>query len=431
MEEQIKALQAAFEEKLKQAATKEEIAAVSKDMADKLASIKVGVTEEQLKAAQDDFNEKLKAQWAEVEKQLKGKDEVKQPTVVEAIKQALIDGGFTEQVQEGDQMITRVKWDNGDKSNIAFKVKLAFDMNTANALSGVSTGYLTNYGMQPQQLPLSLNVHFMDAFGGQTLGVKEKYFGVVIEGTETDGADKKAETAVAGDSSYLWLTKEYKVFDFAVKFRVHQNTLDDIENVASRIATIGMDRLKSKIDYYALGSAGDNSATPYGMLNAGYFTAYDTTLRAGEVKSANIVNVIKNAVLQAQIADRMVDTVILNGADIAEIEDLKDANDNSVRLAGIVVDATGKLAYIYGLRVIRNNKMTANTAIVCNYESLQFGMRKGFGVRMGYDQTTDFSKNIVTIQVESRLAIGLGAAESIIYISDIASAASDLTVVVN
>ena len=71
--------------------------------------------------------------------------------------------------------------------------------------------------------------------------------------------------------------------------------------------------------------------------------------------------------------------------------------------------------------------MTANTCIVCNRESVQFGVRQGFGVRMGYDQTTDFSKNIVTIQLEGRMAIGLGKAASIIYISDIASAAGFLT----
>jgi hypothetical protein len=51
------------------------------------------------------------------------------------------------------------------------------------------------------------------------------------------------------------------------------------------------------------------------------------------------------------------------------------------------------------------------------------------GVRMGYDQTTDFSKKIVTIQIEARLAIGLGHAETIIYCSDIVAAATALSVV--
>jgi len=252
----------------------------------------------------------------------------------------------------------------------------------------------------------------------------------ILEILAIDGADVKAETAVAGDSSYLFSTKEFKVFDFAVKFRVHQNTLDDIDNVMNRIETIGVDRLLSKIDYYVLGSAGDNTAPPWGIHNAGYFTAYDTTLRAGEVVTANIVNVIKNGVLQARKLNRMVDTVILNSSDAAEIEDLKDANSNTVALAGIRLDATGKLAYIYGLRVLINDNETTNTFTLCNYaESIQFGLREDMGVRMGYDQTTDFSKKIVTIQIEARLAVGIGHAETIIYCSDIAAAATALSVV--
>lgn len=431
MEEQIKALQDAFEAKLKEAASKEQMETLKSELMENIGKLELGVQEDRIKELETAFDDKLKAQWEEVTVKLESVETTTPSSFREVIKNALVNAGVTETEEIDGEQVTRIKWDRNKSYEVSFYVKSAVDMNTANAVRpgatpGMNIGYLTNYGMMPQELPLSQNIHFMDVFGGQTLGVRDKYFGVVIESTETDGSGLKAETAVAGDSSYLWETKEYKVFDFASKFRVHQNTLDDIENVISRIETIGMDRLKSKIDTFSLGSAGDNSATPYGMLNAGYFTAYDTALRAGEVKSANIVNVIKNAVLQASNADEMVDTVILNANDIAEIEDLKDAQDNTIRLAGVVVDATGKLSYIYGLRVIKNNKMTANTAIVCNGESLQFGIRKGFAVRMGYDQTTDFSKNIVTIQLEGRMAIGLGKAASIIYISDIVSASGFL-----
>ena len=433
MEDQLKELQEAFEAKIKEAANKAELDAVKADLLQEIETLKSDETmTDKLKEMENDFNEKLKSQWQEVEGKLKqGVEEPK--TFRDIIKNALINAGLTETEEIDGETVTRVKWERNKQYNIDFYVKSAVDMNTANAVRpgaspGMSIGYLTNYGMLPQELPLSQDMHFMDSFGGQTLGVRDKYFGVVVESTETDGSAVKAETSVAGDSSYLWETKEYKVFDFATKFRVHQNTLDDIENVINRIETIGMDRLKSKVDYYVLYDSGDNSATPYGMLNSGYFTAYDTSLRAGEVAGANIVNVIKNAKLQADIADENVDTVILHPSDIAEIEDLKDANDNTIRLAGVVVDATGKLSYIYGLRVIKNKKMTANTCILCNgAESVQFGMRQGFSVRMGYDQTTDFSKNIVTIQLEGRLAIGLGKADSIIYVSDITAAATALS----
>jgi len=420
----------AIDEKLKTAATKEEINAIRAEFKTQIESIEKGITAEELETVKSAIETKLVKQWEEVQKL---NDKAVKPIVKrsfrDAIKETIIQSENVEKYVDGaGNERYRIKGLNSPKAEIEFKVSV--DMNTANAVRpggspGMSVGSLTDYGMTAHILPASMNQHFIGAFASQS--TTEKYFGVIIEGTETDGADVKAETAVAGDSSYLFSTKEFKVFDFAVKFRVHQNTLDDIDNVMSRIETIGVDRLLSKIDYYVLGAAGDNAATPWGTHNAGYFTAYDLALRAGEVVTANIVNVIKNGVLQARKLNRMVDTVILNSSDAAEIEDLKDANSNTVALAGIRLDATGKLAYIYGLRVLINDNETTNTFTLCNYaESIQFGLREDMGVRMGYDQTTDFSKKIVTIQIEARLAIGLGHAETIIYCSDIAAAATAL-----
>lgn len=423
----------ALDEKLKGVATKAEIDAIRNEFKTQIENIEKGITAEELETVKSAIEAKLVKQWEEVAKlTTKENKSVVKRSFRDAVKETIINSENVEKYTDGaGNERYRIKGLNSPKAEVEFKV--AVDMNTANAvrpggLPGMSIGSLTDYGMTPQQLPLTMDTHFIGAFASQT--TTEKYFGVIIEGTETDGSDVKAETSVAGDSSYLFSTKEFKVFDFAVKFRVHQNTLDDIDNVMSRIETIGVDRLMSKIDYYVLGSAGDNSATPYGILNAGYFTAYDTTLRAGEVVTANIVNVIKNGVLQARKLNRAVDTVLLNSSDAAEIEDLKDANSNTVALAGIRLDATGKLAYIYGLRVLINDKVTTNTFVLCNYaESIQFGIREDMGVRMGYDQTTDFSKKIVTIQIEARLAIGIGHAETIIYCSDIAAAATALSVV--
>ena len=60
-------------------------------------------------------------------------------------------------------------------------------------------------------------------------------------------------------------------------------------------------------------------------------------------------------------------------------------------------------------------------------ESLQFGDRQLTKLRMGYDQTTDFSKNIVTLQLDARAAIGIGNPASIIYCSDVDAAITALT----
>ena len=172
-------------------------------------------------------------------------------------------------------------------------------------------------------------------------------------------------------------------------------------------------------------------------MSATRYTAYDTTLRAGEVKGANIVDVIKNAVLQAEligtadeVSDKVIDTIVLNPVDVANIESLKDQSDNSVRLAGLIVDASGKLSYIYGLRVISKKYVTANTAIFLNTTTapaVEIGNKQNMELIIGYDKSDDLSNGIVTIQLESEYAFGLGSVESIIYCSSISDAATELT----
>jgi hypothetical protein len=432
VDEELKKLQDAIEEKLKLAASKTDLETIKSEMATEISKIKVGVSEDELKAAQNEFNEKLKAQWTEVEKKLKSTEQVKPIGLIGQIKQAFVDAGLIEQVNEGGVNIERVKFGKpyGHGKESAEHLKVAVDMNTASFEASVAAGYITNYGMLPQELPLTTDQHLLNVFGGQQLAPIQSHFAVVVEGTETDGSALKTETGVAGDSSFLMSTVDFKVFDFATKFRIHQNMLNNWVNLATRIQTIGFDRLSSKIDYYAIASGGNNTTIPYGISDTGYHTNYDTTLRANEVKSANIVDVIKNGVLQVELLDKSVNAIMLNPNDIAYIESLKDGDSNQVRLAGLVVDSTGRLAYIYGLRVIKTKKVTANSFFLVNtFESIQFGNKNNFGVRMGYDVTTDFSKNIVTIQLEASVAIGIGNAETIIYCSDITAAETALTAV--
>lgn len=419
MDEQLKALQEAIEAKLKLAASKDELTTIKSEIAEQIKAIKVSVTDEQLKAAQDDFNEKLKAQWVEVEAKLKAQEDSKPQTWMEKLKAA-----FVEAKAVDGENLKELRPDE------KVRVKVAVDMNTTNTTTNVDTGYQTNYGMMAQELVMSTDVEMLDVFGHMPLAQIERYMAKVVEYTETDGTGLKAETAAAGDSSFLIKSEDFKVFDYGVKFRVHRNMLKTWAGLQNRIQTIGIDRLRSKISQFVIdaSAAGDGTSTPYGLLSTGKYTAYDVALRAGEVKSANIVDVIKNAVLQGELAGMTINAVILNPVDVANLESLKDNDNNSVRYAGLSVDATGKLAYIYGLRVIKSKKVTANTAIfINNVKAAEFGDKFNLEVMMGYDKTEDFSKGIVTIQLETELAFGLGDPLAIIYCSDIAAAANVLT----
>lgn len=429
-----------FSEHLKKAATKEDMesikAAAKEETKNLIESVKASITTE-LQEKIDQQTDILKKQGEALELMKKAPATAPQHPMdrfKNAVRDAIMKSDFVEKysTEFGDRY--RIKGANNKNLavSIDFTEKSAVDMNTANAVRpgsspGISIGALTDYGMNPVQLPNTMNQHFIGA-GFTVTPTTEKYFGVIKEVTETNGAGIKAEANAAGDSSWLWDSDEYKVFDFAAKFRVHQNTLDDIEGVINRIATLGIDRLLTVIDINSLNSAGDGSTSPYGLRTTNYYTAYNTTLRAATVVKPNIVNVVKNMVLQANNQDFDQDFVVLNRTDVAEIEDLKDENANTVNLAGIKLGNDGKLAYLYGLKVIINNNLTVRTVITGKMaESLQYGERAVIGMRMGYDQTTDFSKKIVTIQLDSRAAIGIGNPLATIYCSDVDAAISALT----
>jgi hypothetical protein len=431
MDEELKALQATIEEKLKKAVSKDELETLKAEFKTNIESLKLGVSDDELKAAKNEFDEKLKAQWSEVEKKIgEGK---KNDEPVDHLKAAFIDAG----VMEGEE----VKFDIKDTAN---KVRIkAVDMNTTNTIASVATGMQTNYGMMTQKLESSSEVNLLDVLPSMPLAPIERYMAKVVEYSETDGTGQKAETTAAGDSSFLVKTEDFKIFQFGVKFRVHRNMLRQWVGLQQRIMTVGMERLRNKIATFLIDktAAGDGATIPYGLLSTGKYTAYDLTLRALEVPAANIVDVIKNAVLQSQLmgttnemGNKVIDTVLLNPVDVANIESLKDLQNNSVKLAGLVVDASGKLAYIYGLRVIAKKYVTANTAIFINTgmtPSVEIGTKQNLEVIIGYDKTEDLSKGIVTIQLESEYAFGLGDPETVIYCSDITAAATALSVNIN
>lgn len=435
MDEELKNLQTAVEEKLKKAATKEDVEKVKAEISEQINGIAVGASKEELKTIKSEFDAKLKAQWVETEAKLaEGIKSEKPLTFSEQLKSEFEKAGFIENEE--------VKFDINDTAS-KIRVKAAFDMNTTGTTASVATGYQTNYGMQIQKLQSSSEVNLLDVFPTMPLAPIERYMAKVVEYDETDGSGQKAETTAAGDSSFKLKTEDFKIFQFGVKFRVHRNMLRQWSGLQQRIQSIGMERLKNKIALFLLdkAAAGDGTTIPFGILSTGKYTPYDSTLRAGEVKGATIVDVCKNAVLQSQLMGtdnemgyKTIDTVLLNPVDIAEIESLKDNNDNSIRLAGLVVDASGKLSYIYGLRVIAKKYVTANTAVFMNTTTspaIEIGTKQNLELIIGYDKSEDLSKGIVTIQLESEYAFGLGDPESIIYCASLSQAATDLTLTIN
>ena len=358
----------------------------------------------------------------------KSSGNVKPKTFADQLKSAFEQAGLVESYQNdiGEQAF-RIK--GYDSQTGKYQLKAAIDMTTTLALApgsspGTNIGYLTDYGMNRIQLSLSRDMHLMNVFPVQT--ISQKYFGVVVEHTYTDGSAITAEGSTAGESSFKLKTIEYKVFDIPTRFRVAKNNLEDVPFLMDTIARKGYDALQSKIDYYALYASGDNSATPYGLRTSGYFTAFDPSTWSGKVTAANLIDVICKQKLQAELADKFVNAVILYPSAIDEIETYKDADKNYLQTRGIVFDNDGNLLKVKGLSVIKNKKLVnADTSIyesiVLNgFDSLTFGVRDNLNLEIGWDGN-DFSQRMVTVMLTARVGFGIGDPETIIYSDDMQS----------
>jgi len=179
---------AKIEERIKSTVTRADIEALKADFIKQVNNLEDSPTKEELIKAVDDFNAKLKAQWEAVVKLTAKEAKAETKSRMETMRDLIIASGSVEKylTEDGAEKY-RFKL-KGGKDEI--RIEKLVDMNTASSVRpgaspGVNIGFLTDYSMIPQVLPLSLDQHFMQA-GFPVSNIPDKYFGVVVEETETN-----------------------------------------------------------------------------------------------------------------------------------------------------------------------------------------------------------------------------------------------------
>ena len=128
----------------------------------------------------------------------------------------------------------------------------------------------------------------------------------------------------------------------------------------------------------------------------------------------NNLDLLRDAITQAQAANYVPSAIILNPIDWAKIELQKvNAGTDDRYIYGDPGSRLG--ASIWGLPVVVTNTMTAGTFLVI--DGAQLGMlwdRADATVAMSEHHDTNFAKNMVTIRMEERLALAVERASAII-----------------
>jgi hypothetical protein len=353
-------------------------------------------------------------------------------------KEALVEA-WREAAKNRPDLITERNDDNGKRlSALDYFKKLGnkntpemvvkTDMTEANIVqSNVATVRLTDLDPKRVSVPLTIYPHVLDWMPVKGVPAGKKYMSLLVVYSYSDGAGTKTQGSTATISSFLFKTVEFVCATIGTKFRLTDESLDDLPEAMEEIALVGPSKIKDNIDYQILGSAGDDTATIKGLFAASKHTDFaGSTTYADTIPNANEIDVIATMKLQAAASNYKLTDVVMSPTDVHKIAALKDQLDNSIFDRRVSFDSLGNPVAICGLLIRENAQMTANTLVGVDRNMLQIGDRKQMTMEVGYDGN-DFTEGFKTVRINVRLAFGVRDPLAVIYCSDLAQGVSDIT----
>lgn len=352
-------------------------------------------------------------------------------TFREAVKQAILEKKelmVTEKdTTDGSRMsILDYFTEKGNKTSPIMKIpngmdiltnKVAVDMLQSNIVQNYAQ-YMRMAQLDPNRvsIPLTIYRHALDILPSK--GVSRPTMSLLVVYSYEDGSGTKTEGSASSKSSFLLKTVEFKAFNIATHFVLSDETLDDLEEALDEIGITAPDKILDKIDSKVFADAGDGTTDIMGLLvNGTTCTDFDTTDYEDSVVGGNMVDMIAKMKLAANKVNYRLDTIIMNGTDIDNVQCLKDLLNNSISDRRLVFDAAGNLVRVAGLAVVQNDQITANTCLALDSKQVMIGVRKALTLEIGLN-SSDFTEGQKTIRLGVRLALGVRDKAALIYSTD-------------
>lgn len=239
-----------------------------------------------------------------------------------------------------------------------------------------------------------------------TIGVASNAVNSLRESSWTNDAAEVAQGSAKPESDIVFTPYNVVIETVAHWIKVSNQLLADAPAVAAYIDTRLRDGLAQRIDRQLLLGNG-TSPNLSGLTDAGNFTAF--TPSAG----ANLVESINKAKYNRWAVGEVVDTVIVNPADWAAMEVLREGAGTGSYLYGAPGTAAGLNPF--GLQVVLSANMTAGSFLIGSLRgAATIYQRQGAVVEMGYIND-DFTKNLVTIRAEERLGLAVDRPAAIMF----------------
>lgn len=221
------------------------------------------------------------------------------------------------------------------------------------------------------------------------------------ENAFTNNAAEAAEGAAKAESSLTWTLVNMPISTVAHWIKISRQLAMDNTLLASYVNN----RMRYGVNRKAETAlcVGDGVAPNIsGIFDTGNFTAHGYAAAALGATLPKFV-LIRKMIADLWAAGYMADAILLNPADFATMEiELLTATSNAVRVG---TDAAGRQT-LWGVPVVQSVGVTADTVAVGNFsQASTVYNREGVVVEMSESDSDNFTKNLITLRAERRLAL--------------------------
>lgn len=221
------------------------------------------------------------------------------------------------------------------------------------------------------------------------------------EASFTNNAAEAAEGVAKAESALTWSLVNMPISTVAHWIKISRQLAMDNQALAAYVNARMVYGVNRKIETQL--AAGDGTAPNIsGFLDSGNFTAHGYA-------DSNLGTVLKKLVLirkiigDLQAAGYSPDAIVLNPADWATVEvDLLTTTSNAAR---VTYSATGQ-PMLWGVPVVASVGMTAdNVAVGAFAQAGTIYDREGVVVDLSESDSDNFTKNLITVRAERRIAL--------------------------
>jgi HK97 family phage major capsid protein len=213
-----------------------------------------------------------------------------------------------------------------------------------------------------------------------------------------------AEGALKNESGITFELASLPVITLAHHITASRQVLSDAQQLQGYVEGRLMYGLKLEEEEEMIASAGASGELD-GLIN-------NATAFSGGATNQTALDTLAKAIVQLQLSDHNATGIILNPADWLALQLLKDTQGRY--LLGNPAEMTE--ARLWGLPVVATNSMPAGSFIVLDAPMAGYiADREDAEIRISDQHADNFTKNLVTILCEERLALVIVRSAAIIY----------------